>query len=125
MEHRSRVTPEGRVKAKVKAVLASAGAYYVMPVTSGYGSSGAPDFLVCYGGRFVGIECKAGKGKPTGLQIKNLQSIEQAGGQSLIVNEFNVVNLVHLLQEGVSSYEKNDQHTEDLEGPKVRPKNPS
>ena len=119
------MTPEGRVKAKVKAVLASAGAYYVMPVTSGYGSSGAPDFLVCYGGRFVGIECKAGKGKPTGLQIKNLQSIEQAGGQSLIVNEFNVVNLVNLLREGVSIYEKNDQYTQDRESPKVRPKNSS
>jgi hypothetical protein len=41
------MTPEGRVKAKVKDVLKAVGAYYVMPVTSGYGSSGAPYFLVC------------------------------------------------------------------------------
>jgi hypothetical protein len=119
------MTPEGRVKAKVKDVLKAVGAYYVMPVTSGYGSSGAPDFLVCYGGRFVGIECKAGKGKPTGLQIKNLQSIEHSGGQSLIVNEFNVVHLVTLLQEGVSSYEKNIQQVQSLDSPMLRPKNAS
>jgi hypothetical protein len=119
------MTPEGRVKAKVKDVLKAVGAYYVMPVTSGYGNSGAPDFLVCYGGRFVGIECKAGKGKPTGLQIKNLQSIEQSGGQSLIVNEFNVVHLVNLLQEGVSSYEKNIQQVQSLDSPMLRPKNAS
>jgi hypothetical protein len=120
------VTPEGKVKQQVKEVLKVLGAYYVMPVTGGYGNSGAPDFLVCYGGRFVGIECKAGKGKPTGLQIKNLQSIEQSNGQSLIVNEFNVVNLVNLLQEGVSNYaQENNQLSENLEGPTKRTKNSS
>ena len=87
------MTPEGRVKAKVKAVLASAGAYYVMPVTSGYGSSGAPDFLVCYGGRFVGIECKAGKGKTTALQEKNLAQIRSAGGLAIVINEENINEL--------------------------------
>lgn len=118
------MTPEVKVKQKVKDVLKGLGAYYVMPVTGGYGNSGAPDFLVCYGGRFVGIECKAGKGKPTGLQIKNLQSIEQSGGQSLIVNEFNVVNLVNLLQEGVSNYaQESNQRSEDPESPAKRTKN--
>ena len=53
-------TPEAKVKAKVKAILKNLGAYYVMPVTSGYGNSGAPDFLVCIRGKFIGIECKAG-----------------------------------------------------------------
>lgn len=97
-------TPESKVKKKVKEVLAVVGAYYVMPVTGGYGNSGAPDFLVCHKGRFIGIECKAGKGKPTALQIFNLQTIEANGGQSLVINEFNVVNLVQLLEEGVSNY---------------------
>ena len=48
------MTPEGKVKQKVKEVLKDLGAYYVMPVTSGYGNSGAPDFLVCYEGRKSG-----------------------------------------------------------------------
>jgi hypothetical protein len=86
-------TPEAKVKAKVKVILKELGAYYTMPVTGGFGTSGAPDFLVCLNGRFVGIECKAGKGKPTALQEKNLHGIRQAGGQALVVNEENVENL--------------------------------
>ena len=86
-------TPEGKVKAKVKVILKELGAYYTMPVTGGFGTSGAPDFLVCLKGNFVGIECKAGKGKPTALQEKNLHDIAQAGGQALVINEDNVTDL--------------------------------
>lgn len=102
-------TPEALVKKKVRDILNNAGAYYVMPVTGGYGNSGAPDFLVCYGGKFVGIECKANKGKVTALQLKNLKSIAAIGGQALVINEFNVVNLSQLLKEGVSNYEEANQ----------------
>ena len=98
-------TPEALVKKKVRDILNKEGAYYVMPVTGGYGNSGAPDFLVCYGGKFVGIECKANKGKVTALQLKNLKSITATGGQALVINEFNVVQLSQLLKEGVSNHE--------------------
>jgi hypothetical protein len=94
------------VKKAVRQVLDSLGAYYVMPVTSGYGNSGAPDFLICLQGRFVGIECKAGKNKPTALQELNLKKIRDAGGVALVVNETNVVNLNSLL-----SGERNEDET--------------
>lgn len=84
------MTPERRVKAKVRKVLDKLGAYYVMPVTGGYGNSGAPDFLACLHGRFIGIECKAGKNTPTPLQEKNLRQLSQAGGVALVVNDENV-----------------------------------
>ena len=84
------MTPERRVKAKVRKVLDKLGAYYVMPVTGGYGNSGAPDFLVCLHGRFIGIECKAGKNTTTPLQEKNLRQLSQAGGIALVVNDENV-----------------------------------
>ena len=90
-------TPEAKVKAKVKVILKELFAYYTMPVTGGFGTSGAPDFLVCLNGRFVGIECKAGKGKPTALQEKNLNDIKRAGGEALVINEENVGNLRELL----------------------------
>jgi hypothetical protein len=102
-------TPEALVKKKVRDILNKEGAYYVMPVTGGYGNSGAPDFLVSYGGKFVGIECKANKGKVTALQLKNLKSIADTGGQALVINEFNVVQLSQLLKEGVSNYEEANQ----------------
>jgi len=89
-------TPESKVKKRVKDILKNLGAYYVMPVTSGYGNSGAPDFLVCIRGKFIGIECKSGKKKPTALQEKNLNLIDNAGGWTFVVNEESVEQLVNL-----------------------------
>lgn len=83
-------TPEGKVKREVRKILTELGAYYTMPVTGGYGASGAPDFVVCYRGLFFGLECKAGTNKPTALQEKNLASISKAGGLACVVNENNV-----------------------------------
>jgi Holliday junction resolvase len=90
-------TPEALVKKKVKEVLKEFGAYYVMPVTGGYGNSGAPDFIACLHGKFVGIECKAGKNRTTALQEHNLDSIRVAGGVGLVVNDENVVELKSIL----------------------------
>ncbi len=94
------MTPEGKVKKKVREVLNKLGCYYTMPMTGGYGSSGAPDFLVCYQGRFIGIECKANGNKPTELQLKNLRHIESCGGAAYVVDETNVDRLhAHLVKE--------------------------
>jgi hypothetical protein len=84
------MTPEGKVKKKVKAALSTLGAYYAMPVTGGYGTSGAPDFLVCWRGMFFGIECKAGNKTPTALQERNMCAIQNAGGKVAVINELNV-----------------------------------
>lgn len=86
-------TPEGKVKNIIKAVLKSKGIYYAMPIGTGYGNSGVPDFLCCVGGRFVGIEAKANGGKTTALQEKNLQEIQNSGGISFIIDEHNVTAL--------------------------------
>ena len=83
-------TPEAKVKAKIKAVLKKHGAYYAMPIGSGYGNSGVPDFLCCANGQFIGIEAKANGGKPTALQNKNLDQIREAGGTAFIIDEGNV-----------------------------------
>ena len=84
------VTPEGKVKDKIKKVLKEKGIYFVMPATGGYGSSGAPDILVCHKGKFYGIECKAGDNQPTALQRDNLNRIESSGGYAFVINESNV-----------------------------------
>jgi pantoate kinase len=87
------MTPESKVKAKVKKVLNEVGAYYTMPVTGGYGNSGVPDFIVCYKGRFIGVECKANGGKATALQLKHHDDIRKAGGIALVIDETNVETL--------------------------------
>lgn len=90
-------TPEKKVKNEVTKILKSVNAYYFYPVTGGFGSSGVPDIVACFNGRFIGIECKAGKNEPTALQIKNLKAIEFNGGISLVVNENNIDDVREVL----------------------------
>jgi Holliday junction resolvase len=92
------MTPEAKVKKAVTKILKDRGAYYFTPVTSGFGQSGVPDIVACFHGKFVGIECKAGKNQPTALQQKNLDDIEKAGGVSVVINENNIDNLVAILK---------------------------
>jgi len=80
-------TPEAKVKKQIKAILDKHGVYYAMPIGSGFGNSGVPDFLCCVNGKFLAIEAKAGNNQPTALQIKHLNDITRAGGQSLVANE--------------------------------------
>lgn len=90
-------TPESKVKKKATTQLKALGAYYFYPVTSGFGSSGVPDIVGCYRGRFFGIECKANGNKPTELQRLNLNKIESTGGIALVIDESNVDNLTLFL----------------------------
>lgn len=84
------MTPEKKVKNKVVKILKDFDAYYFFPATHGYGTSGVPDIVVCYCGWFIGIECKAGKNKPTPLQEHNLTMIRENGGIAMVVNEDNI-----------------------------------
>lgn len=87
------MTPEAKVKARVKKILTDMGAYYAMPQSGGYGNSGTPDFLVCFQGAFFGIECKANGNKPTALQLHHMMQIRKAGGRSFVVDETNIDKL--------------------------------
>lgn len=97
------VTPEKKVKDKVTKQLKDIGAYYFYPVTSGYGGSGVPDIVGCYGGYFFAIECKAGANKPTALQEKHLKNICEAGGIAFVANEDNVQDVYKTIYEAMSN----------------------
>jgi Holliday junction resolvase len=90
-------TPEGKVKAKVVKLLKERGVYYFFPATFGMGRSGVPDIVCCVRGRFLAIECKAGKNKPTALQEKELLAIHNAGGTALVINEDNTNHVLYVL----------------------------
>ena len=91
-------TPESKVKTKIKAILKEQGVYYAMPIGTGYGNAGVPDFLCCVNGRFLAIEAKAGSGQTTALQEKNLRDIEAAGGITLVIREDNINALAGYLK---------------------------
>lgn len=91
------MTPEKKVKNAVVALLKKHNAYCFYPVAGGFGSAGVPDIVACYMGRFFAIECKAGKGKTTALQDRNIAQIKDAGGFAIVVNEENLIEVQEIL----------------------------
>jgi hypothetical protein len=89
-------TPEKVVKDKVVAVLKSEEVYYFFPATHGYGRSGVPDIIACVNGHFLAIECKAGGGKLTALQVREIKHILACNGEAVVANESNL-DLIHNL----------------------------
>lgn len=79
-------TPEGKVKAKVKALLREHGAYWHCPVQNGMGAPSL-DFIGCHRGAYYGIETKAGNKRPTPRQETTIEQIRLAGGLAFVVNE--------------------------------------
>jgi hypothetical protein len=89
------LTPEGKVKEEIKQVLeaakitaasgTSAGmGWYFMPVPTGYGVRGIPDFIGHYQGAFFAIEAKVPNGKPKPWQDRQLKLIKDGGGFSIV-----------------------------------------
>jgi len=81
------VTPEAKVKQRVRILLEAKGAWHFMPVSNGMGRHGIPDIIACYNGRFLAIECKAGKGHTTALQERELERINAANGIAIVVTD--------------------------------------
>ena len=91
-------TPEALVKKQIRKILDAEGVYYAMPMGTGYGNSGVPDFLCCVAGRFVAIEAKAGNGTTTALQEAHLARITESCGVAMIINEQNLDTLEPVIQ---------------------------
>lgn len=72
------MTPEGKVKKQILQYLKE---HHILHRV--YGSQnnafGFPDIDVWYGGTYIGVECKADKGRATSLQENMAQAILNAG----------------------------------------------
>jgi len=99
-------TPEVKVKARVRAILDALGIYYFMPPANGYGRQGIPDIIGCMDGRFIAIECKAGKGQLTELQKRELEKIMHADGLTFVAREDNLEEIKAKLQEQMTPTRK-------------------
>lgn len=85
---------EDWVKKQAKIILSDYQRILVdMPPANMYGSSGRHDFIICQAGYYWTIETKAGKNKPTANQKSFARLVYQAGGFSLLVNEFNLADV--------------------------------
>ena len=79
------MTPEGKVKAKVKRLLARYPVYSHWPVQTGYGSP-TLDCIVCAAGHFFAIETKAPGKKPTPRQEQTIKAMRDAGALVFIID---------------------------------------
>ena len=59
-----------------------------------YGTAGIPDIIVCYKGRFIGLEAKVGRNNPTKLQSVTIEQIQNAGGIAVVVRSVDDVKAV-------------------------------
>lgn len=79
------MTPEGRVKQKLKTWLTCAGVYQFWPVQTGLGAA-TVDCLCCFNGQFVAIETKReGVEKLTKRQELVMKQMRQAGAKTWLV----------------------------------------
>lgn len=46
---------------------------------------GIPDLLLCLKGKFIAIELKNEDGKPSALQLYNIERIKESGGEAFIL----------------------------------------
>ena len=122
-------TPESKVKAKIHKILVKHDAYAVNYIGGMHANNGTPDILACVRGMFVGIEAKAGKNRPTALQLSNLRRIHEAGGCALVINEESLPHLDGLLHavriggQQISNYEwfERQLQAEGDDAPRKRP----
>lgn len=66
---------------------------------SSYGHSGIPDLIICYRGKFIGLEVKIEKGKTSTLQEVMIRKIRNAGGIAEVVRSVDdVKKVIELLE---------------------------
>ena len=87
---------EKDIVAAIKKYLASLGSdvFFWKEHGGPYGTSGVPDIICCYKGRFLGLECKLPNGRLTELQKRAIDKINQAGGIACRVESVEDVMLV-------------------------------
>lgn len=73
-------TPESVLKKELKRLLNERGAFWSMVTGGGYSKPGDPDMVVCYRGRYIGVEAKTWEGRLSDIQKVRRDEIIAAGG---------------------------------------------
>ena len=94
---------EKQYENKIRQFLKQKGCWILKTWSNGTQRDGVPDLLVCCKGLFLGIEVKAEKGKPSSLQIWNIEQIRNSGGVAIVLypdqwDEF--THMIDLLMSG-------------------------
>lgn len=88
-------TPEAKLKADIKAYLKTLPNIFFHSIPGGaYGKVGAPDIVVCYKGRYIGIEAKTYEGRFSDWQKTRKAQIENAMGTCIFARSVDDVRKV-------------------------------
>ena len=88
------MTREKTIENAIKKHLDKVGAYYIKYHGGAYSKVGVPDLLVCYKGRFLGLEVKNETYQPSPLQLHHLKMIKKAGGIAYVVRSVAQLKLI-------------------------------
>jgi hypothetical protein len=86
-------TPEKKIENKIRDDFETAGGYIKKFFASPHTNKGIPDLIGVLNGVYVALEVKRPVGgKPTPVQLKNLQKIANAGGIACVTNDPGIVS---------------------------------
>lgn len=72
--------------------------YVVKFNASAISKIGVPDLLACINGKFIGLEVKKENGKPTDIQLWNIEKIKKSGGIAMVVRPSDYENIEKLIK---------------------------
>jgi Holliday junction resolvase len=91
---------EKQFENKVKKFLEDEGCWFLKYWGgAAYTKAGIPDLLVCCNGHFLGIELKAPNGRPSALQLWNIEKIKEAGGTAMVLYPKDFDSFKNLIRE--------------------------
>lgn len=77
---------EKQFENKIKAFLTEQGCWYIKYFANAFTKSGIPDILgATPNGKFFAIEVKAANGRPSPLQIYNIEELKKLGAYAIIL----------------------------------------
>lgn len=79
---------ESTLQAKIIKYIKSVGGYAVNIHGNSYQSTGTPDVIACYKGRFIAIETKVGNNKQHNAQLVHMKRIQKADGVVIVPYTF-------------------------------------
>ena len=72
--------------------------YVVKFNASAISKTGVPDLLACINGKFIGLEVKKENGKPSEIQLWNIEQIKKSGGIAMVVKPSDYENVKKLIE---------------------------
>jgi hypothetical protein len=81
---------------KIKKHIESVDGYWVKYFANRMTKVGIPDLLTCVNGYFLAVEVKAQNGRPSELQIYNIEKIRKSGGFGVILKPSDYDKFVRL-----------------------------